>query len=80
LKFQFKAKISRKILEALLNLHENKLQMGIYLLDLGFENISYDEKSDRISFIDVENVVLTDRQEIESDYLHIKLFRLQLDK
>jgi hypothetical protein len=69
--FEFKAKISRKILEALLKIHENSLQIGIYLLDLGFDNISYDEQSERVSFIDLENVVLTDRHEIASKFYEL---------
>ena len=45
-------------------LNENNLQVSIYLMDLGYDNISYDEDTQRVFFIDTENSVVVDKQKI----------------
>ncbi len=61
----FEAKIAKKLLESLFAIYENKSELSLYLLDLNLDNISYNEKSDKVFFIDAENVILVDKQQIK---------------
>jgi hypothetical protein len=54
-------RISRLLLESLLILNKNDIDVSIYLLDLGLDNIAYNELTDRVFFIDLENVVFVDK-------------------
>ena len=46
-------------------LGENDYEIGVYLLDLGLENIAFNEKTDRVMFIDLENLIIADKKEIK---------------
>ncbi|RNA17123.1 deleted in autism 1 [Brachionus plicatilis] len=66
--FQMRIKIAKRLLEAIKELEYNKFDIGVYLLDLGLENISYDEQNDKIYFIDAENVFLVDKLKIKAEH------------
>lgn len=36
------------------------------MLDIGFENVAYNEETEKIMFIDVENVILSDKFEMKN--------------
>ena len=46
-------------------LEKNELEISVYLLDLGLPNIAYNEPEDRITFIDIENVIVADKRQIK---------------
>jgi hypothetical protein len=46
-------------------LTENKSNISIHLLDLGYENIAYNDASEKAYIIDVENVIPVDRTNID---------------
>jgi hypothetical protein len=50
----------------LIILSENDLEIGVYLLDLGLENIAFNEKTDQVVFIDAENVLIADKKQIKT--------------
>ena len=45
-------------------LTENDLQVSIFLTDLGYENISYDQETQKVFFIDTENSIIVDKDKI----------------
>lgn len=53
-------------METIKMLENNESKIGVYLLDLGLENISYDEHNDKVYFIDAENVFLVDKLKIKT--------------
>ena len=61
-KLLLKVTIAGRVLESLRTLNENKLNISIYLLDLSMENIAFNEQTQRVYFIDVENVLLVDQE------------------
>jgi hypothetical protein len=52
-------------LESLLFLDEHPT--AIYLLDLGLENIAYNEVEERVVFIDAEHLLVVDKLEIAKE-------------
>jgi hypothetical protein len=48
-------------------LTENDLNVSIYLMDLGYENISFDEDTQKVFFIDTENSIIADKEKIKED-------------
>lgn len=53
------------MLQAIDMLYENELEISIYMLDLGFENIAYNEEKEKVYFIDVENTIIVDKRKIK---------------
>lgn len=43
------------------------MEVGIYLTDINLENIAYNEKTDKVFFIDVENSVIVDKRQLKLD-------------
>ena len=43
------------------------MEVGIYLTDISFENIAYNQDTDRVYFIDVENSVIVDKRQLRLD-------------
>ena len=64
---KFQARISKKLLEAAFTIQENSMEVGIYLTDISFENIAYNQDTDRVYFIDVENSVIVDKRQLRLD-------------
>lgn len=60
--FMTRLKISKLLLEGILNLTNSELLKGykIYLTDLTLDNIVYDSNLDLISFVDLDNIILID--------------------
>ena len=72
--FLTRAKISKLLLEALKTLTTNEHNVSLYLLDLGYENVSYDEPSDKIYFIDVEDVLIVDKLAARNETSYVMPF------
>jgi Pyruvate/2-oxoacid:ferredoxin oxidoreductase delta subunit len=43
------------------------MEIGVYLTDLNLQNIAYDENNKSVYIIDVENVILVDKQRIREE-------------
>jgi len=79
--FLKRVKIAKILLESLFKLDANELDLSVYMLDLSFENVAFNENTERVYFIDTENVVLVDKQLIreENPYWNESFYYMEFD-
>jgi len=65
--FLLRVKIAKALLESLFRLDANELDLAVYMVDLSFENVAFNEKTGRVYFIDTESVVITDKRQIREE-------------
>ena len=67
--FVKKAKIALRFIEALKQVYSNEEEISIYLLDLGLENVAYNEERDKVFFIDAESLLIVDKKQLKQGFI-----------